>query len=147
MARRSRLAPCAEGRDCRVNRRIDSVVEIVGCNAITSQMSDSVSRNGYRDYSHTAPIELTSSLKEHFGRRVVHIIDTSNVENQTMDGLFRGGDEVKNLLDEKAGICVKQIRFKAVDNYAPALRVGPELLARQTSVLRYPLPEHGSVDG
>ena len=99
MARRSRIVSCAKGHNGCINRRIDSVVEIVGCNAITSQMSDCVCRNGYRDYSHTAPIELTSSLKEHFGRRVVHIIDTSDVENQTMNGLFRSGDEVKNLLD------------------------------------------------
>src|SRR5215472_4394205 len=118
MARRSRIASCAEGGDGRINRRIDSLLEVVTCEAVTSQTIDRISRNGRRKYSNTTPIELAPDLEQHLSRRVVDVIDTSNVENETMDGFCRGGDETKNLFDEKASICIEQIRFKAVDNDA-----------------------------
>ena len=118
MARRNRIASCAEGRDGRINRRIDPLVEVVACEAVASQTIDRISRNGRRHYSNTALIELTPDLEQHFRRGVVDVIDTSNVENETMYRVFRSGDETKNLFDEKASICVKQIRFKTVDNDA-----------------------------
>src|SRR5262249_51158372 len=107
-----------KGRDGCINCRIDPLVEIIACEAVTSQTIDRINRNGRRNYSNTALIEPRPYLEQHFGRRVVDVIDTSNVENETMYGFFRSGDETKNLFDEKAGIRVKQIRFKSVDNDA-----------------------------
>ena len=114
MARRSRIASCAEGGDGRINRRIDPLLEVVTREAVTSQTIDRVSRNGRRKYSNTTLIELAPDLEQHLSRRVVDVIDTSNVENETMDGFCRGGDETKNLFDEKASIVksgVKDVRF------------------------------------
>src|SRR6516165_11948107 len=114
----NRTTSSAKGRDGRVNRQIDPLVEIVAGEAITAQTIDRISRNGRRNYGNTALIELTSHLERHFGRGVVNVINTSNVENETMYGFFCSGYETKNLFDEKVGICIKQIGFKTVDNDA-----------------------------
>src|SRR5215469_3912602 len=118
MARHGRIASCAEGRDGCINCRIDPLVEIVACEAVTSQAIDRVGRNSCRKYCNTTLIELAPHLEQHLSRRVVDVIDTSNVQNETVYGFCRSGDETKNLFDEKAGICVEQIRFKPVDNDA-----------------------------
>jgi len=104
---RDGITSCAKGRDSRINRRIDPLVEIIAGQAVTSQIIDRISRDGRRNYGNTALIEFTSHLEQHFGRRVVDIIDTSKVENETLDRFFRSGDEAKNLFDEKVGICIK----------------------------------------
>src|SRR6516225_11961262 len=103
LCRCHRIASCAKGRNGRINRRIDPLVQIVAAEAVASQIIDRISRNGRRHHGNSALIELTPRLEQHFGRRVVHIIDTSNVENETMYGCFRSTDEAKNLFNEKTG--------------------------------------------
>src|SRR6516164_9829603 len=115
LCQRHRIASCAKGCDGPINRRINF---FIACKAVTSQIIDRISRNGDGNHGNTKLGKFTLYLEQHFGRRVVDVIDTSNVENKTMDGFCRSGDESKNFFDEKASVCVKQIRFKTVDNYA-----------------------------
>src|SRR6516164_8016431 len=105
--RRYRIASCAKGCDGLINRRINL---FIACKAVTSQIIDRVRRNSHRNHGTTKLGKFTPYLEQHFGRRVVDIIYTSNVEDKTMDRFFRSGDEAKNLFDEKAGVCVKQVR-------------------------------------
>src|SRR6516165_3360287 len=114
LCQRRRIASCAKGCDGLINRPINL---FIARKAVTSQVIDRISRNGHRNHGNTKLGKFTPYLEQHFGRRVVDIIDTRNVENKTMDGFRCSCDKAKNLFDEKAGVCVKQVRFKAVDNY------------------------------
>src|SRR6516165_8500243 len=99
LSQRHRIASCPKGCDGLINRRINL---FIACKAVTSQIIDRISRNGYRNHGNIKLGKFAPYLEQHFGRRVVDIIDTGNVENKTMYGRFRGGDEAKNLFDEKA---------------------------------------------
>jgi hypothetical protein len=97
---RGRIASCAKGRGGRINRRIDSLVEIVPREAETSQIIDRIAETAAD--GNTALIELTPHLEQQFGWRVVVPVRSRTTPH---GGLSLGQEQQSTIEERPSDIC------------------------------------------